>query len=181
MSGEGYSFGYEASLQKPEGFVGGSINWNQGISVFKDGPNKAYFPNWHQPFALKGDLSFNWFEEKYFLRTSFQLKWASGMPYTPYLGYLAAHRVDAGYSGYQIIAPLGNRNTTLQTPYFRLDTKLIDWGKKDKWNFGFTILNLTDHDNLFYTFYNIRRSPPESREIYQFPFFPLLINYEYYF
>jgi hypothetical protein len=181
MSGEGYSFGYELSLQKPEGFISGSINFNQGWSVFKDGPNKAYFPNWHQPFALKGDLSVNWFEKKTFLRTSLQLKWASGMPYTPYLGYFATYRMDEEYPGYTMVSPLGNRNTTLQTPYFRLDAKVVDWGKKDKWNFSATILNLTDHDNLFYTFYNTSKNPPEERKIYQFPFFPLLLNYEYYF
>jgi hypothetical protein len=181
VRGEGYSFGYELSLQKPEGFFSGSINWNQGVSVFKDGQNEAYFPNWHQPYALKSDLSINWFEKNYFLRTSFQLKWASGMPYTPYLGHLASYYIDRQFPGYQIISPLGSRNSALQTPYFRLDAKLIDWGKKDKWNFGFTILNLTDHENLFYISYNTRQNPPEEDRIYQFPFFPLLLNWEYYF
>ena len=179
--GEGYSFGYEMSLQKPEGFLSGSINWNQGWSVFKDGTNKAYFPNWHQPFALKGDLCFNWFEEKYFLRTSFQLKWASGMPYTPYLGYMAQYGMDNSFPGYEVESYRGNRNATMQTPYFRLDAKLIDWGKKDKWNFGFTILNLTDHKNLFYVFYHTEENPPKEERINQFPFFPLLLNWEYYF
>jgi len=181
MTGEGYSFGYELSLQKPEGFISGSINFNQGCAVFKDGPNKAYFPNWHQPYALKGDLSFNWFERTMFLRTSLQLKWASGMPYTPYLGYFSTYRMDEEFPGYQMIAPLGNRNVTMQTPYFRLDAKVIDLGKKDKWNFSFTVLNLTDHDNLFYIYYNTSKNPPEEQKIYQFPFFPMLVNFEYYF
>jgi len=181
MTGEGYSFGYELSLQKPDGFVSGSINFNQGVSVFKDGPHKAYFPNWHQPFALKGDLSFNWFEERFFLRTSLQLKWASGMPYTPYLGHLAEYEIDGEFPGYEIMTPQGNRNSIMQTPYFRLDAKVIDWGKKDKWNLGFTILNLTDHQNLFYTYYRTAENPPTEEKIYQFPFFPLLLNWEYYF
>jgi hypothetical protein len=181
VRGEGYSFGYELSLQKPDGFISGSINFNQGISVFKDGPNEAYFPNWHQPFALKSDISFNWFESRYFLRTSFQLKWASGMPYTPYLGHLASYGVDDEYPGYEIMTPQGNRNSVMQTAYFRLDAKAIDWGKKDKWNFGFTILNLTNHQNLFYTYYRTRENPPSEEKIYQFPFFPLLLNWEYYF
>jgi hypothetical protein len=181
MAGEGYSFGYEISLQKPEGFASGSINFNQGWSVFKDGPHKAYFPNWHQPFAFKGDLSFNWFERTMFMRSSFQLKYASGMPYTPYLGYLAAYNVDREFPGYEVLTPLGNRNVTMQTPYFRLDAKIIDFGKKDKWNLSLTILNLTDHDNLFFINYNTRQNPPEEQKIYQFPFFPLLMNFEYYF
>ena len=181
MSGEGYSFGYELSLQKPDGFLSGSINFNQGWSVFKDGPNKAYFPNWHQPFALKGDLSANWFERKIFMRTSLQLKWASGMPYTPYLGYFATYRMDEDYPGYNMVSPLGNRNVTMRPPYFRLDAKVIDMGKKDKWNLGLTILNLTDHNNLFYIFYNTSKNPPEEQKIYQFPFFPMLVNFEYYF
>jgi hypothetical protein len=103
------------------------------------------------------------------------------MPYTPYLGYLLEHRIDMEFPGYGIIAPLGNRNVELQTSYFRLDAKLVDWGKKNKWNLGFTILNLTNHNNLFFTFYNTSRNPPEERKIYQFPFFPLLINWEYFF
>ncbi|MCL1956466.1 MAG: TonB-dependent receptor plug domain-containing protein [Fibromonadales bacterium] len=181
VGGEGYSFGYELSLQKPDGFVSGSINFNQGWSVFKDGTNKAYFPNWHQPFALKSDLSVNWFEKKTYMRTSLQLKWASGMPYTPYLGYFSTYRMDESFPGYDMISLLGNRNVTMRTPYFRLDAKVIDWGKKDKWNWGITILNLTDHDNLFYIFYNTSKNPPEEQKIYQFPFFPLLMNFEYYF
>ena len=181
IRGEGYSFGYEVSLQKPEGFLSGGVNFNQGLSVFKDGENDAYFPNWHQPFALKGDLSVNWFERNYFLRTSFQLKWASGMPYTPHLGYLGRFEMDQGSNYNHLKGLLGNRNVNLRTNYFRLDAKLIDWGKKDKWNFGFTILNLTDHKNLFYTFYHSEENPPREENIYQFPFFPLLINWEYYF
>ena len=180
-SGEGYSFGYELSLQKPEGFVSGSINWNQGVSVFKDGSSDPYFPNWHQPYALKSDLSFNWFEENYYLRTSFQLKWASGMPYTPYIGYLSVREPDHDFPGYTLVSPMGNRNIDLQTSYFRLDAKVIDWGKKDKWNFSFTILNLTDHDNLFFTFWDTSENPPTAEKIYQFPFFPLLMSWEYYF
>ncbi|MDR3000309.1 MAG: TonB-dependent receptor plug domain-containing protein [Fibromonadaceae bacterium] len=181
IRGEGYSFGYEVSLQKPEGFLSGGINFNQGISVFKDGENRAYFPNWHQPFALKGDLSVNWFERNYFLRTSFQLKWASGMPYTSYLGHLGVYGVDLSFPGYNLTEIQGNRNASMRSDYFRLDAKLIDWGKKDKWNFSFTILNLTDHKNQFFTFYHSGENPPREENIYQFPFFPLLINWEYYF
>jgi hypothetical protein len=54
-------------------------------------------------------------------------------------------------------------------------------GREGKWNFSWTIINLTNHDNMFYTFYDTRKNPPKKTEITQFPFLPIMLNYEYYF
>ena len=191
-SAEGYSLGYEVSLSKPEGFLTGGLSWSQGLSVVKeDGDKSAYYPNWHQPFSLKLDLGVNWFETKYYLRSSAQLKWSGGTPYTEYLGYHNTQDIDKSYPGYSLpnspehpentSLPLGDRNGSFKTDYFRVDLKLIDWGKENKWNFGFTILNLTNHENVFFYSYDTSKNPPKLEKSTQFPFFPALMSYEYYF
>jgi hypothetical protein len=201
-TGEGYSFGYEISLRKPAGVVSGGLSWSQGWSVVKEQGNPTpYFPNWHQPYSMKLDLAVNWrgedgiwqYENKKpgrYFRSSAQLKWASGMPSTEYLGYHGTHDIDQSYPGFSlsgaehdqnIAVPLGNRNTSLQPDYFRLDIKPIDVGRENKWNFSFTILNVTNHENIFFYSYDTSVNPPKLDKIAQFPFFPLLLSYEYYF
>jgi len=185
-TGEGYSFGYEVSLRKPAGVINGGLSWNQGWSVVKEkGDPTPYFPNWHQPYSLKLDLGVNWrgddaiWQSGSYLRSSAQLKWASGMPYTPYLGYHDTHDIDQSEPRFAV--PLGNRNTSLQSDYFRLDIKPIDIGRENKWNFSFTILNVTNHENIFFYSYDTSENPPKAQKVTQFPFFPLLLSYEYYF
>ena len=45
----------------------------------------------------------------------------------------------------------------------------------------FACLSLTDHDNMFFSFYDTSKNPPEKTSISQFPFLPIMLNYEYYF
>lgn len=191
-SASGYSFGYELSLRRDKGTVFGGINWSQGISVLRaDDGTKAYFPNWHQPYALKMDLGINWKGDensiwphkkpgRYF-RSSVMVKYSAGMPISDYTGYF--HTNELGDSEFRddIVVVPGSRNAGRQTDYFRVDVKLIDIGRENKWNFSWTIINLTDHDNMFYTFYDTNENPPKKTSIYQFPFLPVMINYEYYF
>ena len=189
---EGYSFGYELSLRKNKGWLFGGINWSQGISVLRtnDG-TKPYFPSWHQPYALKMDLGINWkgdedaiwkHERKgRYLRSSLALKYSAGMPISEYKGYYHRHELgDQEYSERITVLP-GSRNAGRQTDYFRIDVKAIDIGREGKWNFSWTIINLTDHDNMFFSFYDTSKNPPEKTSISQFPFLPVMMNYEYYF
>ena len=189
---EGYSFGYELSLRKDKGWWFGGINWSQSISVMKtdDGTN-PYFPSWHQPYALKMDLGINWSGDensrrkhkkpgRYF-RSSVMLKYSAGMPISEYKGYYVSQ--DMGHQQYSdetVVLP-GSRNAARQTDYFRVDMKVIDIGRENKWNFSWTIINLTDHKNMFYTFYDTSKNPPEKTEVTQFPFLPIMLSYEYYF
>ena len=188
----GYSFGYELSLRKDRGWWFGGINWSQSISVIRsDDGTKAYYPSWHQPYALKLDAGINWkgdedalkkhpVKGRYF-RSSIALKYSAGMPITGYKGYF--YREDLGNRDYSdnIVVVQGSRNAERQTDYFRVDVKVIDIGRENKWNFSWTIINLTNHDNMFYSFYDTRENPPEYNEIYQFPFLPIMLSYEYYF
>jgi hypothetical protein len=65
--------------------------------------------------------------------------------------------------------------------YMRWDVKPVDWGREGKWNFSFTILNVTNHENVFLYTYDNSTNPPERQTIPQFPFFPFLLSYEYQF
>ena len=190
---EGYSFGYELSLRKYKGWWFGGINWSQSISVMKtDDGTKPYFPSWHQPYALKMDLGINWrgkedalsvhpTQKDMYVRSSVIMKYSAGMPISEYKGYYVSQ--DLGHQQYTdetIVLP-GSRNAARQSDYFRVDVKAIDIGRENKWSFSWTIINLTDHKNMFYTFYDTSKNPPEKTEITQFPFLPIMLNYEYYF
>ncbi|OWU98742.1 TonB-dependent receptor [Fibrobacter sp. UWR2] len=189
---EGYSFGYELSLRKNKGWWFGGINWSQGISVLKtnDG-TKPYFPSWHQPYALKLDLGINWKGDEdalwkhevkgRYVRSSLALKYSAGMPISEYKGYYYPQELgDQEYTDKITVVP-GSRNAGRQTDYFRIDVKALDIGREGKWNFSWTIINLTDHENMFYTFYDTSKNPPEKTSISQFPYLPIMLNYEYYF
>ena len=189
---EAYSFGYELSLRKDRGWLFGGINWSQSISVAKthDG-TKPYFPSWHQPYALKMDAGINWKGDenarrkhkkpgRYF-RSSVILKYSAGMPISEYLGYYYPEEIGSQRYSDEITVLPGSRNAGRQTDYFRIDVKPIDIGKEDKWNFSWTIINLTDHENMFYTYYDTSKNPPKKTSIAQFPFLPIMLSYEYYF
>lgn len=190
---EGYSFGYELSLRKDKGWWFGGINWSQSISVMKtnDG-TKPYFPSWHQPYALKMDLGINWrgkedalsvqkIQKDLYFRSSIIMKYSAGMPISEYKGYYFSEELGhQNYTDEAIVLP-GSRNAGRQTDYFRIDVKAIDMGRENKWNFSWTIINLTDHENMFYTFYDTSKNPPQKTEITQFPFLPIMLSYEYYF
>lgn len=190
---EGYSFGYELSLRKDKGWWFGGINWSQSISVMKvDDGTKPYFPSWHQPYALKMDLGINWrgpedaltvhpTQKDMYVRSSVIMKYSAGMPMSEYKGYyISEHLGHQEYSDETVVVP-GSRNGARQTDYFRIDVKAIDIGRENKWNFSWTIINLTDHENMFFTFYDTGKNPPEKTEITQFPFLPIMLSYEYYF
>ncbi|MDB5048300.1 MAG: hypothetical protein JWO30_1371 [Fibrobacteres bacterium] len=197
---EGYSYGFEASLRRPEGRVFGGLSYSNGTSVIREefNPN-SYFPSWHQPHSVKADLAVNftgkdgfWLKKNTkYLRMSTQLKYATGLPYTEYIGYMNAHLLDQNQGKnaggpnpeYEdnIDLQRGNRNAAFVPAYFRWDLKAVDWGKEGKWNFSWTILNITNHENIFFYTYQRQDNPPQRTQITQFPNFPFLINYEYFF
>ncbi len=188
---EGYSMGYELSLRKEEGPWFGGISWSHSLSVLKSDDSMVYHPNWHQPYAVKLDLGINWKDDKdgiwkykragKFFRSSLVLKYASGMPLTEKIGYYQPYEMDQGDYQDDIVVVSGSRNAGRQTNYFRIDLKLIDIGVENRWNFSWTIINLTNHENMFYYYYDTNKNPPQFEAIYQFPFLPVMLNYEYYF
>ncbi|MFA6835945.1 MAG: TonB-dependent receptor plug domain-containing protein [Fibrobacteraceae bacterium] len=195
---EGYSFGYELSLRKDEGRVFGGVSFSESWSVLKDDQGIVYFPDWHQPYSVKIDLGVNWkggdealFKHKKkgrYLRSSAVLKYASGMPVTDYTGYYVSRDVDSETSSsgnygadQSLVVVEGGRNQGHQPNYFRLDLKAIDMGREDKWNFSWTIINVTNHTNIFSYSYDTSENPPKLQKTSQFPFLPVMFSYEYYF
>lgn len=190
--GEGYSLGYEISLRKDEGIINAGINWSQGYSAFvEQWDSLSYYPNWHQAYALKADLGLTirgnkkdgaMFQHKRkgrYLRASAMMKLASGMPYTEYVGYAYTHELDDPFPESNTLQ--GSRNASVYPTYFRFDVKPIDVGREGRWNFSWSILNITNHYNIFTLFYDTNVSPPKENKVSQFPFFPVLLNYEIYF
>jgi len=195
-SAEGYSLGYELSLRKDEGNFFGGISWSQGYSVVKSDDGTVYNPNWHQPYSLKLDAGINWkgtqdgiwhTKNGKYLRSSLLFKYSAGMPVTDKIGYYDISTLpDAGTyqnndEGTNIVVVQGQRNMGKQSNYLRLDLKLIDWGRENRWNFSWTILNVTNHKNVFSYSYDTSKTPPKLVEATQFPFFPVLVSYDYYF
>ena len=198
---EGYSLGFETSLRHPDGTLFGGLSYSRGYSVIReDNREKAYYPKWHQPHSFKADLGINWFgkdgiwpakkKDRYF-RSSTQFKYASGLPYTEYTGYVPGDLLDQNTGraadgpnpefSENIQMQVGNYNLSFVPAYLRWDAKVVDWGKEGKWNFSFTILNLTDNVNVFFYTYDRSKNPPERTIFSQFPLFPFLVNYEWYF
>lgn len=198
---EGYSYGFETSLRKPGGIVSGGVSYAHGTAVIREqGYDEAYYPKWHQPHSLKADLAMNWVGSDglippstrgLYFRSSTQLKYATGLPYTEVVGHEPAHLIDQGDPGSpggptpvfedNVQTEYGGYNRSFVPAYFRWDVKPIDVGGEGKWNFSLTLLNVTNHTNVFFYSYDRQKNPPERITITQFPFFPFLVNYEYYF
>jgi hypothetical protein len=126
-----------------------------------------------------------------YFRSSTQLKYATGLPYTEVVGHEPAHLIDQGDPGSpggptpvfddNVQTEYGSYNRSYVPSYFRWDVKPIDVGREGKWNLSLTLLNVTNHANVFFYSYDRQKNPPERITITQFPFFPLLLNYEIYF
>jgi hypothetical protein len=109
------------------------------------------------------------------------MKYSAGMPISEYKGYYMSQELGHQQYSDEVVVLPGSRNAGRQSDYFRIDVKAIDVGREDSWNFSWTIINLTDHKNMFYTFYDTSKNPPEKTEITQFPFLPIMLSFEMYF
>jgi hypothetical protein len=202
FAGEGYSYGFELAFNKTKGGIQGGASYAYGHSVLKTLEN-VMPAKWDIPHSVKLNAQINWkgkAEEsiwphkkkgRYF-RSSTQVKYSTGTPYTATEGYYQTNYLGDQQDGLLAGGPnpalegslaqqLGCRNCTRYPDYFRWDIKIIDMGRYNKWNFSWTILNITNRVNIFLNGYDTTTNPPTETTINQFPFFPLLLNYEYYF
>jgi hypothetical protein len=200
ITGEGYSYGSEVSIRKNEGWLSGGISYSYGRSILNQN-DFIFLAKWDKTHSVKFDANINWkggnealwahkIKGRYF-RSSVGVTWSSGVPYTGYSGYSPSYFRDQG-NGNQpggpnpsypnnLYVPLGGVNGLRYPDYFRFDIKAIDIGREGKWSFAWTILNVTNRNNPFQYTFDTSENPPKRTEIPQFPFFPLLLNYEYYF
>lgn len=198
---EGYSYGFETSLRKARGTLTGGLSYAHGTAVIReDNYDEPYYPKWHQPHSFKADAGIEWIgaeglwapgRKGGYFRSSMQVKYASGLPYTEVVGHQPGHLIDQGQPGFpggptptfedNIQTEYGGYNRSFVPAYFRWDVKPVDWGREGKWNFSLTLLNITNHPNVFFYSYDRQKNPPERITVTQFPFFPFLLSYEYYF
>lgn len=199
IKGEGYSLGAEVSFRKSDGAITGGISYAFGYSVQKE-MERVFRAKWEIPHSIKFDGSVNWRDpngtalwksKRFFLRSSLQFKFASGLPRTAITGYLPIHLLDQGEGVLtggpipsldgNIATPLGGRNNSRYPPYSRFDIKIVDWGRPDVWDFSWTILNIFNRENVFIYTYDNSVNPPKQNSINQFPLFPVLLAYKRYF
>ncbi|QQS07005.1 MAG: TonB-dependent receptor plug domain-containing protein [Fibrobacterota bacterium] len=129
-----------------------------------------------------------------YFRSSVQLAANSGLPMTDYKGYNRVHEPMQGVDGGQGVgdpntmgldentATIANpRNVDRRPGYLRLDVTPFDFGRTGKWRFYYTIINITDRENVFSINYDTQKNPPKREETYQFPILPFFFGYEYQF
>ncbi|MBK8803437.1 MAG: TonB-dependent receptor [Fibrobacteres bacterium] len=128
-----------------------------------------------------------------YFRSSIQVAANSGLPMTDYKGYNRVHEPMQGVDGSQgaggptmglqeNTATIANpRNVDRRPGYFRLDVTPFDFGRTGKWRFYYTIINLTDRENVYSINYDTQKNPPKREETYQFPILPFFFGYEYQF
>ncbi|MBK9577993.1 MAG: TonB-dependent receptor plug domain-containing protein [Fibrobacteres bacterium] len=128
-----------------------------------------------------------------YFRSSVQLAANSGLPMTDYKGYNRVHEPMQGVDGSQgaggptmgldqNTATVANpRNVDRRPGYLRLDVTPFDFGRTGKWRFYYTIINVTDRENVFSINYDTQKNPPKREETYQFPILPFFFGYEYQF
>lgn len=170
----------------------GGLNWFGRASSEALSVDRKSAPTWVKlatTLAFPPSMFFWWMTKADYLRSSFQASYATGQPLTGYEGYQRSHEpfqgVDGGEAGGQPFYFDNNtrlvrseRNRDRKTDYFRLDVTPFDFGRTGKWRFYYSIINITDHENLFTSSWNTRRSPPEQDKTYQFPFLPIFMGYE---
>ncbi|MBK9577998.1 MAG: TonB-dependent receptor plug domain-containing protein [Fibrobacterota bacterium] len=129
-----------------------------------------------------------------FFRSSVQVAANSGLPMTDYQGYDRTHEPGQGVDGGQVAGGwptpgIDNNTEVIANPrnadrrpgYFRLDVTPFDFGRTGKWRFYYTIINVTDRENVYAINYNTKDTPPKREETYQFPILPFFFGYEYQF
>lgn len=134
---------------------------------------------------------FWWMTSADYLRTSFQANYNTGLPLTGYEGYQRTHEPFQGVEGEDGGWPIyydnnsrlvkSERNRERRSDYFRLDVTPFDFGRTGRWRFYYSIINITDHENLYTTSWNTRNNPPTRDDTYQFPILPFFFGYEYEF
>ncbi len=164
---------------------------------------EAYAADWDQRNTVKAKLNLNWRgkpensfwnsgKRGLFLRTTLQANYHTGLPYTQFEDYYSVHEPDQGADGGDGAGPAtylkdntylrqGRHNGTVRKDYFRLDATVFDWGREGKWRLYWTILNLTDRQNVFLINFDTSKNPPQKQETYQIPLLPILVGYEYQF
>jgi hypothetical protein len=189
LAGEGVSYGADAVIRKDKGRLTGfaTVSWLKAEREFPDfltgeenPPSIAYPPIFDRRFEIDLVLRFPAFR-----RWQGGLRWnfGSGLPYTRPIGsYLMyEYHLDDGRrvlderpDSATLAVLLGNRNAERYPNYHRLDLSLRKTFEK-RWGTltpHIDILNVYNHRNVLFYFYEYADSPPVRTGISMFPFLP---------
>ncbi len=175
-------------------------NYKNATGTYSFDPHSA---DWNQLHTVKAKLNVNWRgaegnalwtagKKGRFIRTSLQANYHTGLPYTAFQDYYAIHEPDQGADGANGSGPpafikdntylrQGRHNDAIRKDYFRLDATVLDWGREGSWRLYWTVLNVTDNENVFLINFDTSKNPPEKQETYQIPLLPIMVGYEFQF
>lgn len=205
----GWSTGGELSIAKEDGPWTGSLSYALGWSVLRQDPFTnalgtttfdPFWADWDQRQTFKASATAVWLGDgansfwksrkpRFFLRSTLQLNYNTGTPFTGYDGYASTHLIGQGYDGASsagqpaglennTYVAQGYRNNERKPNYFRADLTLLDVGRTGSWRVYYTIINLTNHDNVYNIAYNTSETPPKKEVTSQFPILPVFLGVE---
>ncbi|MEN9354830.1 MAG: hypothetical protein RL318_2155 [Fibrobacterota bacterium] len=193
---QGWAMGAEWKLAKEDGWWTGSLSYSLAWSAIHQDPYTTslgttvfdpYWADWDQRSTFKANGEILWkgpsgkslwshpVPGRYF-RSSFQLNYNSGHPYTGTHDYYAVANATQDYPT-TYLRP-SDHNGLFYPNYLRLDVTPVDIGRTGVWRFYWTILNLTNHKNVLTINYDNSKSPPLEKRTYQFPLLPIFLGYE---
>lgn len=175
MKSNGWAYGLETMLEKKSGKFNGNISYSFG-RVFKkindanEPENKNIFPTiWDSPHNFKSVLTYN-FSKAFNIGTN--IIYTSGKPFTEVIGFRTFINEDGAESVQEVY---GKRNGGRVPDYFRVDisTNYTWFYEKSQLLLNFSILNVTNHENVQAVYYTQDEKTYLMKED-NFPMFPIL-------
>ena len=172
--GDGTAWGFDLLLKRQSGRFTGWLGYSFGKTT-RTINGVTFPPKYDQRHNFNGIVNID-LGKKWSAGLVYTL--SSGMPYTPVLGKYAHyewnfHRNELEY---EIANREGKTNSARLPTYHRMDMSV-----RKQWSFGnmnlapyLQILNVYNHENVFFYFWNHDENPSKVETITMFPFFPTL-------
>lgn len=172
LSASGKAYGLDILLKRDIGNWVGWISYSLEFSKFER-EGKEYptsFDRRHSLNIVGGyKLSKGW-------KASLKFNIGTGLPYTPIVARFARYFWDPIKGEYRYLwwSIPGEKNSVRYPAYHRMDISLskrfsIRWGE---FKISLSLINLYNHKNIFFYYYDYSVTPPLKKAIYQLPIFP---------
>lgn len=183
---DGFASGFEASLERTDGWLTGNIGYSLGFAVINDRDTLRY-ANWDKRhnFKITGTFSFLDFLEPgndsrmKFLST-FYASLGTGLPHTATVGIAEKRDFYTNRFGYYEIK--GTRNANRYPLYKRVDLVPLRFeytGTRFKGSAYWSIINIFDWENVYLYFYETEQGEkPVREEVTMLPRIPIFIGFD---
>lgn len=178
--GNGTAWGFDLLLKRQSGRFTGWLGYSFGKTM-RTINDVTFPPKYDQRHNFNGIVNID-LGKKWSAGLVYTL--SSGMPYTPVLGKYAHYEWNFHHNEleYEIANREGDINSVRLPTYHRMDISL-----RKQWAFGnmqlapyMQILNVYNHENVFFYFWNHDENPSKIKTVTMFPFFPTL-GIDFYF